>query len=49
MQLWLTPHTKQSTDVSQLRSFLGLVNYCAKYIPNLSTTTSDENEVNLET
>ena len=32
-------NASQPKDVSQVRSFLGLVNYCAKFIPNLAETS----------
>ena len=33
-------HTSIPKDVSQLRSFLGLANYCSRFIPDFSTITS---------
>ena len=43
------------TDVSQLKSFLGLINYYGKFLPNLSTSsfslvqfTSKGNQMDLE-
>ena len=33
-------HTSIPNDVSQLRSFLGLANYCSRFIPDFSTITS---------
>ena len=32
-------------DVSQLQSFLGLVNYYAKFLPNLSSTLAPLNQL----
>ena len=34
-------------NVSELRSFLGLVNYYSKFLPNLSTTPAEAPEVDL--
>ena len=33
-------NTLPPTNVTELRSFLGLVNYCSKFIPNFSTITA---------
>ena len=38
-------HTPVPQSVQQLRSFLCLVNYCAKFIPNLATLLSPLNEL----
>lgn len=34
---------RNPTNAAELRSFLGLVNYCVSFIPNLATTLGDAN------